>query len=750
MFLRFAFIFLFFLSGYFVYSQRAGLPIDEAERTIKATDLLYYEDENAKLDIKDIIKLPPKSFVQGEGEVFNLGNKRSAIWVQLSLQKNTEEKLLLEILNPFLDNFEFYYADESGQILVSSYGNKRNFQERTYQLTNFVLDLPFENRGQTKTFYIKLYGELPMALPMRVSTWPVLTERTHVRDVAMGLYFGIMLAIALYNLFLLFATRDIVYVYYVIYAVSLSTFYGLLKGYSFEFLWGDSPILNNYVPSMVAIINIAIFFFMRNFLNMQTLFKKTDKVCLAYSGLNALLFMANAVFGETNVSVPVSQLFSVLGALLMLGVGIYAMLQNLRTARFFVLAWSVFLLGIIVFVLGVVAVLPLNHFTENVTLYASALETILLSLALADRINLLKEAESTAQKAALEQKVENEKLVREQNAILEQKVADATQQLAFANQSLLLSNQELGALNEELMTTFETVQTQNDLIKDRSVELENVNHELNTVLETVQLQKNVIEQTNVKMLDSIRYAQTIQNATLPTEAQMQSLLHNCFALYKPKDIVSGDFYWLTEHRNLVFLVAADCTGHGVPAAFLSLVGSFVLDRVIKFEEIIEANRILERVDVLIRQHLNQNTRSNADSIDMALCVLDYQPEGCRIQYSGAHFPMHHYQASTDQIVKIKPTSRSIGGRMSKLNHSFESQVFEMKKGDAFYLVSDGIIDQNNADNEKLGSARLHSLLHKVARLTAHEQKQLLTKQLADFQNGAEQRDDQLLLGVRIV
>lgn len=295
--------------------------------------------------------------------------------------------------------------------------------------------------------------------------------------------------------------------------------------------------------------------------------------------------------------------------------------------------------------------------------------------------------------------------------------------------------------------------SQKEEIRQTNEELNSTVEELNSVLETVKNQNRLIELKSASITDSIRYARTIQTAILPFEERMTELLGEYFVLYQPKDIVSGDFYWLSSHENKIFLAVADCTGHGVPGAFMSMIGSAIFDAVVDRDGQQDPGAILEAVHQMTRKALKQDNQLNRDGMDAAFCVLSKQPNGTtQVQFAGAKRPLWYVEHASRQLKEVKGTRRAIGGIHidQQAIPAFVTEQCLLHPGDMLYLMTDGLADQNDENRQKLGSEKLRSKLQKIAELPCDQQHDLLTLMLREHMGQSEQRDDITLLGIRIV
>ncbi len=276
----------------------------------------------------------------------------------------------------------------------------------------------------------------------------------------------------------------------------------------------------------------------------------------------------------------------------------------------------------------------------------------------------------------------------------------------------------------------------------------------------------IIRRKNKDITDSIRYAQTIQEAMLPSQAQMKEVFGEHFVIYRPKDIVSGDFYWLDRLKsdgeesvsplsamsnfdNKVFFATIDCTGHGVPGGFMTLIANQLLNEIVSTRKIHDPAMIIEMMDRKIRSILKQQEKVNDDGMDICLTMMERQKDGrMRIIYAGARRPLYFFVAKENKLYTLKGDRASLGGPQRK-DTNYNRYELVLNKGDMIYMLTDGFADQNNPDKQKFGTKNLCDMLELHATKPADQQKSLIEASLDAHMNGAEQRDDITVIGIRI-
>ncbi len=228
--------------------------------------------------------------------------------------------------------------------------------------------------------------------------------------------------------------------------------------------------------------------------------------------------------------------------------------------------------------------------------------------------------------------------------------------------------------------------------------------------QTIQLAKDEIDRKNLQITDSLRYARDIQGVILPGERRFNRVFKEHFLLYKPKDFVSGDFFWIEEYENKTFVAVIDCTGHGVPGAFMSLIGTMQLNQILSKTQ--EPSQILDQLHIGIKKALKQDIYNNDDGMDVCLCSIEYLEEINRykIVFAGAKRPL--YYVSEDSLHQLKGTRKTIGGR-GKNNKPFEQEEIWLNEGDCLYFTTDGYVDQSSPRQKKIGTMQLLTWLEQI-------------------------------------
>jgi len=273
----------------------------------------------------------------------------------------------------------------------------------------------------------------------------------------------------------------------------------------------------------------------------------------------------------------------------------------------------------------------------------------------------------------------------------------------------------------------------------------------------IQQQKNKLQLQNTKLNDSLTYAENIQEAILPVRNQLSDVFE-AFIIYQPKDIVSGDFYWFTQmegqdhHPPITFLAVVDCTGHGVPGAFMSMIGNRLFNEIISEKRIFNPAEILYYLNHAIVEALKQERTDNTDGMDVCLISMEHTDLPARkISFSGAKRPLFYYSQNKGAIKKIKGDRYSIGGiNKNKKEKQFTTQQITMERNDILYLTTDGIFDQINDKGKRFSTQRFIKSLERNIGQSMEEQGKRLEEEWKYFKGESEQRDDLTVLGAKIL
>jgi serine phosphatase RsbU (regulator of sigma subunit) len=264
--------------------------------------------------------------------------------------------------------------------------------------------------------------------------------------------------------------------------------------------------------------------------------------------------------------------------------------------------------------------------------------------------------------------------------------------------------------------------------------------------EIIERQKAELEYSSGRIIDSLNYAQRIQDALLPSEVYLKRYFRESFILYKPKDIVSGDFYWIGEKNDIRFIVAADCTGHGVPGALISMIGHDLLEKIIITENTLKPGNILDRMNEALGETFTREKNTGTiirDGMDIGICSIDLKKK--KIGFAGAFFPL--FIIRENRLIEVKGDRFTLG--ITPVGTSFKNNEIDLVEGDMLYLFSDGYVDQfGGEENKKFMYRRFRYLLMNIHSFPLADQKAILDDNILTWMGNNHQVDDILIIGFK--
>jgi len=384
------------------------------------------DDPADTISIEEIMQVP--GFLPSKEAVPSFPISRVAHWVRFSIKNNSNDpSLLLELAYPTIDSVWLVQVVNNQPQLLHKTGEFTPIRERTFGHQNYVFELAIAP-GATETYYLKVRTSEQLQLPLYIGNVKQITERLSIRDLVFGLYAGLIFVMFLYNLFVYFTVRDKSYLYYVIYIIFVGFTQACVQGYSFRFLYPDSPHLANLLLVISpSLLGLAALRFLNEFMMVKKFTPKLFKVLYFFVGVYFVV-MALGFAGYYEICAELVQINAGLASVFVIIIA-SIISREYRPAKFFLLAWSVFLASVVVFVSMNFNVLPYNEFTYYSLQIGSALEVVLLSFALADKINILRKEKEESQIATVNALRENDRIIREQNIILEGMVEERTHEL---------------------------------------------------------------------------------------------------------------------------------------------------------------------------------------------------------------------------------------------------------------------------------------------------------------------------------
>ncbi len=395
--------------------------------------LELFIDKTGKLTVAD---MKDQHFVASEQDVPNLQITPFTVWARFSITNNTTVRpLLLEVEYPIIDDITLYALQPDGSMKETRLGEFQPYRLRPYDHQNYIFPLEIP-QGETRQFYFKVKAGEQLQLPVYLGSEAAVSKKNTERNFIFGLYIGIILVMALYNLFIFISVRDTSYLIYVSYIICVGLTQASQQGYTFRFLWPNSVWLATHDTLLIPIFNgITAALFIQSFLHTREKYRLGHNILSGVTVAYILCFIPTLI-GNFFIGNMMTQMTAMSASMLAIFVGYKVAAKGFVPARYFLIAWGIFLTSVCIFVMRNFNVLPYNDFTYYALQIGSAAEVTLLSFALANKINIYRQEKEESQALALRISQENEQLVREQNAILEAKVLERTDALQSSNKEL--------------------------------------------------------------------------------------------------------------------------------------------------------------------------------------------------------------------------------------------------------------------------------------------------------------------------
>lgn len=365
-----------------------------------------------------------KTYTRSGTEILNLANQPFPAWIRFSVECEEEDDYYLIVDNAMLASLELYDVTVNVPMNLFSGGFVKPFQERPIKAENFHIHLNIP-KGARKTYYLKAASGFPLMVPMTISAKEKYVSQNQRHNLFWGLYIGIIFFAFLYNLFIYSSVRERNYLYYILYILGSSLFYLGLQGFSFKYLWPASPMLNTKLGAIISITNIIITLFSMRFLQIS----KQQK-WMYYTGVATMVGYALIALVNLTPMYPLglglAQMLSLVTCIYFIYAAVRRYRQGVNSAKYYLIGWTIFLVLVMIYILTINGVIPGNFFTTHSIFIGHMTEVLLLSFALADRINILKKENDIKQKEIIRQLEENEQLQIKVNRELEEKVRERT------------------------------------------------------------------------------------------------------------------------------------------------------------------------------------------------------------------------------------------------------------------------------------------------------------------------------------
>ena len=694
-----------------------------------AKNILLIEDKNHEFTLEQVLAMPESDFIQPDQDVPNLDFTNSTWWMRFSIKNSSSySHFILETARPVTNKVDFFQMRGSQIENEFKSGDDYAYDEKVIPHNKNIFPIVMYP-GQKKDYCVRLFsdGEV-ITLPVNISDRLTFFENDAAFQFGYGFYYGLMCLVIIIYFFFFILLKDKAFLFYIIYVGAQALMQFTLDGYSFHRFFPTGGYMASHFLVIIAGVTIIVLLaYVNNFLNLKEhnkLMLKIFRICQILGVATIGMSLIPGVLYE--LTFPIINAVSLISIILSV-IAIYRLrYKKIEVDIFFAVAFTILIAGAIVFILGNFNIVGNASAAQNALKISSALEVAILSISMSNKYRRLQREKQEAQAVAL-------KSLEEQNALVE-------------------------GMNVKLEAQ----------VKERTSEIE--------------YQKEELAEINQEILSSIKYAKRIQEAILPSNEHVKNLMPESFVFYRPKDVVSGDFYFVentttNDGKDLVLFAAVDCTGHGVPGAFMSIVGNNFLTQAITESTVNSTGEALDflnqGVSKALRQDKNTSTETVRDGMDISLC--GYHKVKQKLFFSGAKNPVYIVRKSENVnelglgveiiegknplesekggifLTEFKGDTHPIGAYVGDELKPFRTQVIELKKDDMIYVFSDGYADQfGGPDGKKYKYKTFKKLLLSIAHLPAEEQKEKLIAQYDSWKGDYEQIDDVLLMGLRVL
>lgn len=675
-----------------------------------AKDAYIYCDTNNQYNFHQI-RTYENLFTRINTNNLNIGFTNKTYWVKFRINYIAEqsEEYYLEVARPITNEVKLYHPDKYGRYELKQSGDGIEFDKRDVPHRKSVFKITLYP-NVVNTYYLKLSsdGEV-INLPIKLWKQEALRDTDYKDQFFQGIYYGVLFFVFIIYFFFFLALKEESFKFYVLYVLSIALLQFSLDGLSFNFIFPNNIWWANKILLISACCSlIFVTLYARRFLSIPERLPKYDKLLLTFTGIGIISLIFTVISEKTyQITFPIINAGSLLATIAIFISIIILKNKKYKVCPFFFTAFTLLITGAIIFILNNLSLVPNSFLTENGLKLGSGLEVIFLSLSMANKFKEIQQEKEKAQQLAYEKLEELNRVTQNINIELEKQV--------------------------QLRT------------------------------EEINKQKILIEQKNKDITDSIRYARRIQQAVLPNEATINQFLPESFICFMPRDIVSGDFYWYKYLKSTVYdtekgeilkpllvFSVADCTGHGVPGAFMSFIGINILNASAKEPSVNSPGEALDYLNDKLNELLNSKNIENInDGMDIAMIALDL--ESGDAQFAGANNPVLIFRKNNNEytLEEIKGDKQPIGANKLMEHHKFTNHTFNLKKGDTIYIFTDGYADQfGGPDGKKYKYKRFKEFLLSIQNESMEIQKNKLYEEFINWKGDLEQVDDICIIGVR--
>lgn len=419
---------LFVLSGTHFVSGHSPVRIEEDSRFYNpAFSSSYLIDERSKLEINDIIRSEYQNkFIPNSNEIPEFGLISASIWFSFPIQNLLKTSPYLEIGNPALDTIEYFLFNKEGALVHHHLtGNFKKVEDRTIGSRQVMIDMNLDGNA-LYTCYLRINSKTSSTIvPMRIASIKKYYESRHSDSIWQGIYFGLILFLVIYNFFLFFSLKELSYLYFALFICCIGLMFALFKGFGILYIWSSFPYFNQLTPLIGALAGIFIILFTSSFLNSSVKTPKLQPWLLAVTSFYFMVIGLNLA-GFQLIATKLLEYNSVVVLFFLVFVAIKAWKDGYEPSKYYLLAWSFFVAGFILFICRENGLMEANFILGNILQISSTITILFMSFALSRKINIYIDKRNEAQTLALKVAIENEKLISNQNQLLEAKVNQRT------------------------------------------------------------------------------------------------------------------------------------------------------------------------------------------------------------------------------------------------------------------------------------------------------------------------------------
>lgn len=712
-----------------------GIGFSQKTKSIVLTDsslgesfggsVYVFEDvKNQCNSIDEALKIDLNAFQTQEEDILSFDFTSATYWLRFTITNKTEKSdFLFQTGREVTNEVRFFELDSLGNVVNAllsgdDFAYSEKLIEHRKHLFPFVLQ-----PNQTKTFYVKLRsdGEMLFA-PVRVHDPTDFYAQDFKDQFQNGFYYGVIVLTVIIYFFFFIYLSDRTFLYYILYVFCQGILQFSLDGYSHHHFFPGGGYFTNRILSLFSSLTVVFsMIYFCNFLNLKKQSPKLNNVfrvsmfCMLVIGFSA--FTTGTIYEYSFLFVNGGSFLSILLAAFTI---IYLIVKGGKIDVFFATAYLILLMGAIIFILGNLGVVGDKEFSLAVLKICSALEFAVLSISMSSKYGKLQREKESAQKNALQSLKEKNELMDRSNVQLENQVKERTKEIERQKEELTISNDSI--------------------------------------------------------ISSIKYAKRIQQAILPSDEHIQKLLPNSCVFYRPKDVVSGDFYFVettrTSDKDEAFTIfsVVDCTGHGVPGAFMSIVGNNFLTQSLSESDVNSPAAALDYLNRGVSKTLKQSSVNGAavrDGMDIVLCALSNSKD--KLMFAAAKNPLyimrskeidHPNTLMEDQnlrlenekamLFEVKGDKFPIGNLTGATLAPFTNHELAIHKGDHIVIFTDGFADQFGGErHKKFNYKRFRELLLEGYGLSIQEQYKRLANAFDLWKGDVEQIDDVLVMIVKI-